>query len=54
MKPDKNEGPIRLVLADVDRALMTQEKVLTGLLPGFTPIRSDMCKSLRTAYRSGE
>ena len=29
MKPDKNEGPIRLVLADVDGTLVTQEKVLT-------------------------
>jgi hydroxymethylpyrimidine pyrophosphatase-like HAD family hydrolase len=29
MKPDKNESPIRLVLADVDGTLVTQEKVLT-------------------------
>src|SRR5580700_5892491 len=30
MKPYKNEGPIRLVLADVDGTLVTQEKVLTA------------------------
>ena len=29
MKPNKSEGPIRLVLADVDGTLVTQEKVLT-------------------------
>jgi Cof subfamily protein (haloacid dehalogenase superfamily) len=29
MKPYKNEGPIRLVLADVDGTLVTEEKVLT-------------------------
>jgi haloacid dehalogenase-like hydrolase len=29
MKPNKNEGPIRLVLADVDGTLVTQQKVLT-------------------------
>jgi Cof subfamily protein (haloacid dehalogenase superfamily) len=29
MKPYKNEDPIRLVLADVDGTLVTQEKVLT-------------------------
>jgi hypothetical protein len=29
MKPYKNEGPIRLVLADVDGTLVTREKVLT-------------------------
>ena len=28
MKPNKSEGPIRLVLADVDGTLVTQEKVL--------------------------
>jgi Cof subfamily protein (haloacid dehalogenase superfamily) len=30
MKPYKDEGPIRLVLADVDGTLVTQEKVLTA------------------------
>jgi Cof subfamily protein (haloacid dehalogenase superfamily) len=30
MKPYKNEDPIRLVLADVDGTLVTQEKVLTA------------------------
>ena len=30
MKSYKNEGPIRLVLADVDGTLVTQEKVLTA------------------------
>src|SRR5258708_28980815 len=30
MKPYNNADPIRLVLADVDGALVTQEKVLTG------------------------
>ena len=29
MKPYKNEGPIRLVLADVDGTLVTEDKVLT-------------------------
>jgi hydroxymethylpyrimidine pyrophosphatase-like HAD family hydrolase len=29
MKPYKNEGPIRLVLADVDGTLVTQKKLLT-------------------------
>jgi Cof subfamily protein (haloacid dehalogenase superfamily) len=29
VKPYKNEGPIRLVLADVDGTLVTQDKVLT-------------------------
>jgi len=29
MKPYKNEAPIRLVLADVDGTLVTEEKVLT-------------------------
>src|SRR6478672_10759470 len=29
MKPYKNEAPIRLLLADVDGTLVTQEKVLT-------------------------
>jgi HAD superfamily hydrolase (TIGR01484 family) len=30
MKPYKNQGPIRLVVADVDGTLVTQEKVLTA------------------------
>jgi hypothetical protein len=30
MKPYKNQDPIRLVLADVDGTLVTQEKVLTA------------------------
>jgi HAD superfamily hydrolase (TIGR01484 family) len=30
MKPYKNRDPIRLVLADVDGTLVTQEKVLTA------------------------
>jgi HAD superfamily hydrolase (TIGR01484 family) len=30
MKPYKNQYPIRLVLADVDGTLVTQEKVLTA------------------------
>ena len=29
MKPYKNQDPIRLVLADVDGTLVTQNKVLT-------------------------
>jgi HAD superfamily hydrolase (TIGR01484 family) len=29
VKPYKNEGPIRLVLADVDGTLVTQDKTLT-------------------------
>ena len=29
MKPYKNQDPIRLVVADVDGTLVTQEKVLT-------------------------
>ena len=30
MKPYKNQDPIRLVVADVDGTLVTQEKVLTA------------------------
>jgi HAD superfamily hydrolase (TIGR01484 family) len=30
MKPYKNQEPIRLVLADVDGTLVTQQKVLTA------------------------
>jgi Cof subfamily protein (haloacid dehalogenase superfamily) len=30
VKPYKNQGPVRLVLADVDGTLVTQEKVLTA------------------------
>ena len=30
MKPYKNQDPIRLVVADVDETLVTQEKVLTA------------------------